>query len=359
MAIRGGDSVSTADLPYGGAYTAFPEGPEAYRDATWDATLKALFRTAVSHAQSRIDWYEKKAAERARSAKRIRWWALVLFAIGTLAPIVVTLLFGVAEIFGSRKVNEMNTIDYIARFPLAEVGYVLLALAGALVVFDQFFDSSGSWIRFRQSQARLEVLLADLRFAWAERMVKNGGALTDRAQSVELAALLREFVTKVELLAEEETKEWAQRFTERINAFDRNPNLTVKLGGDETPAGASAAAPRAAAAAAGATASGNGAANGATAAGNAARTPAASSASVNVRLAIDDAETLEDGSLGLTVNDVVVPVPPDGLAELPLEVGVRHHLVASGRRGGRGVRGELEIIPTPEDEDRPLALGLA
>jgi hypothetical protein len=91
------------------------------------------------------------------------------------------------------------------------------------------FDASGSWIRFRQSQARLQVLLAEFRFAWAGLMTMCRGICCDRAQAVEFVTLLREFVSKVELLAEEETKEWARRFHERIDAYDRNPNLKVSL----------------------------------------------------------------------------------------------------------------------------------
>jgi hypothetical protein len=143
---------------------------------------------------------------------------------------MVTLLLKFAELlgFGQEPRTKWTWIDYFFKIPLAEIGYILLALAGALIVFDQFFDSSGSWIRFRQAQARLEVLLAELRFAWAERIAECGGNLDPRA-TTDLVKLLRAFVTQIELLAEAETKEWAQRFSQRINTYDRNPNLRVAL----------------------------------------------------------------------------------------------------------------------------------
>jgi hypothetical protein len=53
--------------------------------------------------------------------------------------------------------------------------------------------------------------------------------------TVELVRILRAFVTQIELLAEAETKEWAQRFSQRINAYDRNPNLRVALEQNEVP----------------------------------------------------------------------------------------------------------------------------
>ena len=208
------------DRPHGGAYEKFPEDAGAYHNGAAEPALKALFETAITHAEDRIAWYEQKASERARAAKSIRFWSLVLFAAGTLAPIVATLL---------HKIFKVGSLSYVGDIPYAEIGYVLLALAGALVVFDQFFDTSGSWIRFRLTVARLEVMLADFRFAWAELLIKYGETSTERYQTAEFAVLLRNFVTKVELVAEAETSEWAQRFSQRIETFDQNPGLRVAL----------------------------------------------------------------------------------------------------------------------------------
>jgi hypothetical protein len=176
---------------HAGAYNDFPDSPTAYRDQA-DGTLEKLFRAATSHAQDRIKWYNKKSYERSRSAKNIRSVSVLLFAAGTLAPIVVTLLLKFAELlgFGQEPRTSWTWLDYLFKVPLAETGYVLLALAGALIIFDQFFDASGSWIRFRQAQARLEVLLADLRFAWAERMAECGGNLDAKLRSLCVRAFL-------------------------------------------------------------------------------------------------------------------------------------------------------------------------
>lgn len=228
------DREKASDTLQNGPYSQFPDSPAAYRENT-DTTLEALFRGAVAHAQARIAWYERKAEERSRVAKAIRFWSLLFFAAGTLAPIAVTLLLKLAELLGRGQAPREQWIwfDYFFRLPLAEVGYVLLALAGALVIFDQFFDASGSWIRFRQAQARLEVLLAEFRFAWAIQMAEFTG-VADRSILIKTIGLLRTFVTQVEMLAEDETKEWAQRFSQRINAYDRNPNLRVTLEREES-----------------------------------------------------------------------------------------------------------------------------
>jgi hypothetical protein len=230
MALRRNEQVVKSEDIFDGAYEAFPDGPERYRAPTLDATLGALFQSAVNHANSRIDWYGRNAKRKSTSAKRLRKWSLILFAVGTIAPISVAFLLQIAEQFGSGATtrNDWNTFDYFAILPMAEVGYLLLALAGALIIFDQFFDSSGSWIRFRQSEARLQVLLAEFRFAWAELMASSAGNINP-TQVTEFTTLLRDFVTKVEILAEEETTAWAQRFSERLSGFDQNPNLKVTL----------------------------------------------------------------------------------------------------------------------------------
>ncbi|MGF6789731.1 SLATT domain-containing protein [Paraburkholderia sp. 35.1] len=222
--------MATPNEAHGGAYRQFPARPDQYQEAAWEATLGQLFSTAVTHATDRIDWYDAKAAERAAVAKRIRFTSLLLFALGTLAPILLTFLVKIAAV--GKTPNAPSTwLDIIAALPLAEIGYVLLAIAGALVVFDQFFDASGSWIRFRQSQARLEVLLADFRFTWAQAMAEAQGAVMGKETPVPFMSILRDFVIKIEWLAEDETKQWAKRFSQMIDTFDHNPNLKVSLSG--------------------------------------------------------------------------------------------------------------------------------
>ncbi|MFZ1428622.1 MAG: SLATT domain-containing protein [Geminicoccaceae bacterium] len=339
-----------AQSPHGGAYDGFPDGPESYREATADVTLRQLFQAAVRHAQDRIDWYDGKAGRLKGPAQWIRWLALVFFALGTLAPLVAGVLIKLASLFGGTGEDpaQWNSWDIAAQLPLAEIGYVLLGVAGASVIFDQFFDYSGSWIRFRQSQARLEVLLADLRFGWAELLAKCGGVIVDRPTAVGFVALLREFITKIEQLAEAETKEWAEQFRARVAAFDSNPNLKVRLPGGKADKAAAEDAAEGTAAADG----------GSTAAGTAPRT-GPRPASVRVRVVIEGTDGIDAGSLLLLLDDVPLPVPKEFQLEVPLEVGVTRRFVATAKHAGQAVEGRQEITPTPDDEGRTLTLKLS
>lgn len=326
------------------AYEKFPDGPDAYRQGGVDAALQRLFQAAVAHAQSRLEWYDRKAGSKGKLARRLRGWALLLFAIGTLAPILLTLLYQLAKAFGNGKTDQLAVVDVIAKVPLAEVGFVSLGLAGALVVFDQFFDISGTWIRFRQAQARLEVLLADLRFAWAGLLVSSGGSFADRTTALAAVSLLRDFVGQVEQLAETETREWADRFRSRISAFDGNSSLKVRLDPVD---------------------------------GERSRTPHASKEGLEarneqrpqpqptpasqlgiVRVVIDQIEELDGGSVKLTVDSTERPVPADGVVMLTLELEKRHLLAAEANRAGTRVHAELEIEPTASSDSRSYTLVL-
>ena len=167
-------------------------------------------------------------------------------------------------------------------------------------------------------------------------MAATNGSVLDTAAATAMVKLLRDFVTKIELVAEEETKSWAEQFRARIEAFDSNSALKVPTSGkkpeeghaegqvlitsgdehrmairDGTLAGAAVAA----------------AAGGA---GRPAALPPSSSSlptSVVMRAAIVAAQPIDPGSLTLRVNDAAVDLPEDGRVELPLSIGVSHRIV--------------------------------
>ena len=72
-----------------------------------------------------------------------------------------------------------------------------------------------------------------------------------------------------------------------------------------------------------------------------------------------DQRALADDQLHMQVDEAPVSVPAQGMFELPLEVGSNHRLVASGRRGGLLLKGQVDITPTLDDEGRALAIDLA
>ncbi|HZP21675.1 MAG TPA: SLATT domain-containing protein [Bauldia sp.] len=330
----------------------FPASPAAYREATRDSTLEALFNEAVEAAAKAIDWFEKSARRRSKVAKAIRTSALVLFAIGTVAPVTVALFAKFAQSYHTAAGTAAPPFDWLQQLPLAEIGYVLLALAGACVIFDQFFDSSGTWIRARQSQARLKAIVADFKFQWARIMAECGGVLSgdsfaNNGVGARLTGLLGDFSKQVEAVNEEDTKEWARRFSANIQRFDQNPNLKVSLE-EKSDARAEAAA----------SAEDEAKQQEAT---KDAQKPASDSppTTVDVRLAMTSVVgPIDPGSLSLHVDDNDVAVPANGLIELPLEVDVEHTIAGRATSAGKGITGELRTTPTLASHGQSLGLTL-
>lgn len=335
---------STFPHAHGGAYVDFPSAPGDYLAAASANSIKRLFDSAIAHAQDRLDWYDGKANQLSRRAKTLRMLSILCFAIGTAMPILMALVikWPTGALQTPATTAAAAAIEF-RTWPLTEAGYVLLALAGAFVIFDQFFDLSGSWIRYRQAQARLEVQVADLRYQWASLLAECGGVMPEGANAAKFVNLLRDFIVRVELTAETETTEWATQFRSRIQAFDRNPDLKVRLPGEEPPKPSLVAKPDDAAKAADGTAA-----------------PAASVVDqhiVRVRLAI--ADTAATQQLTVNLNDHPIAIPADGNVEVPLEVDRLHTFVARGMRNGAQVSGTLQITPTRDDEGKPLLLGLS
>ena len=70
--------------PHGGAYRDFPSAPAEFDAAQCGAALARLFRSAIAHAQDRIDWYDSKAGQQQRKAKSLRFWSIVFFVFGSM-----------------------------------------------------------------------------------------------------------------------------------------------------------------------------------------------------------------------------------------------------------------------------------
>ena len=185
--------------------------------------LWRLFETAHVRTQARIVDYAERAEANGAVARRLRLAALSMFILGASAPVLASLMEGLRDgwaIGPAQKILE-NLWETPATFPGTAIGYVLLALAGGLVLFDQRFGASRSWRRDRQAQARLEALAVSLRYAWAARLAKSEGAISHAATVKDLADLILTHVTAIEALSEAETGAWVEQVRTRLAAFDR------------------------------------------------------------------------------------------------------------------------------------------
>jgi hypothetical protein len=80
---------------------------------------------------------------------------------------------------------------------------------------------------------------------------------------------------------------------------------------------------------------------------------------VTLRLAVDDYDELDPGTLSITVNGAAVTDEDGELIELPLAVGTVQTIVIAARRGGNPVEWTEELTPSLDDEAQPLAIALS
>lgn len=209
--------------------SGFPYSPSDYLTDQKANALARLFDEAVRGTQSRITFYEERGLKFSKYARFLRRTALFLFIFGTLTPIAGLFFaqFRAAEQAEDSAASSQGDVfltslaKSLAQFPLAELGYLLLALGGGFVLYDQFFGTSRSWMRYRQAEAKLHVMLAKLKYAWASKLAEMDGRLTDCQAVAALTGLLAEHATGVEALAEAETLEWAEQFRAQIDVFDQ------------------------------------------------------------------------------------------------------------------------------------------
>jgi hypothetical protein len=206
------DPGSERSMNFDGAgYEPFSDGLHAYVGGSAETALTALFLAAVAHTEHRITWLEQEAKAKSRAAQRVRFWSLVLIPVGMLAPIVVSILLQLHEPFDAAAQDRTTWLGYVVTPENAQIGYVLLAAAAALIVYDRFLASHGSWVGLRQAQAQLYVLLSQFRVTWTELQGRPVAAGSNYNREAELTRAVYEFLQRVEMIAEGETRKGARR----------------------------------------------------------------------------------------------------------------------------------------------------
>jgi hypothetical protein len=195
---QGADKTSRAQAPVRDGIKMDLEFPARLQDwspANISATLEKLFNFAVANAERQIDWYNQKGQRTGQLSRLLRIAAILCGTIGTLVPLIDAAGFGGQSPHG-----------------LSSIGYVLLAVAAALVAADSAFGVSSSWMRFRAAQVDLELFLGRFRYDWNVELAHLNGEVPDTAQRDRLLTLQKHFVEDVEAVARNETNSWIQEF---------------------------------------------------------------------------------------------------------------------------------------------------
>jgi hypothetical protein len=199
-----------------------PDEPAATDPTHRAEDLWRLFEQAHVRTQARIVDYAERAEARGAVARRSRITALSLFSLGALAPVLAGRIAGLGDRWATGPAPKfLETVwGMPATFAGTAICFFLWALAGGLALFDHRFGASRSWMRDRQTQARLEALAVSLRYAWVARLAKSKGDISDAATVKDLADLISTHVTAREALTEAQTGAWVEQVRTQLAAFD-------------------------------------------------------------------------------------------------------------------------------------------
>lgn len=159
-----------------------------------EKSLDDWFRWLSGKSQQQIQWYENRRRPQKWKSQSIRWVALTLAGAGALCPLLAPL-------------------DTGRKLPLAELGYILLALGGMALTFDRVYGFSSSWMRYARTQLNLEIAQQEFLLDWALLQ-------TRKASATEAVKLMKSFSSRFTAIQKQETETWITEFRNNMSEIE-------------------------------------------------------------------------------------------------------------------------------------------
>ncbi|GEM_PF-1724376 len=160
--------------------------------------IKDLYDFALDNAKRSIDWYTKNSKPKRRFSKISRWYSIIILGLASVAPI----LKATGIIKGA--------------FDISSWGYLLLAIAGILMLLDRFGGFSTSWMRYITAQLEIDKAQEAFRFKWAQNTFGLNWDTLTPAKAVELLGHIEAFNSSVNMIIENETNAWITEFKSNL-----------------------------------------------------------------------------------------------------------------------------------------------
>jgi SMODS and SLOG-associating 2TM effector domain 2 len=161
-------------------------------------SLEEAYEWAIEHARSQIAWYQESRRPKKLGSQWFRGLAIALAAIGGLFPLVDAATQG----------SEMA---------LGQWGYVVIALAAALVLYDRFFGLSSGWMRYMLTELSLQRTLREFQYDWNILVAQQTSPQND---PLPLLRRLKDFSLQVETLIKQETDAWVTEFRTNLSELE-------------------------------------------------------------------------------------------------------------------------------------------
>jgi SMODS and SLOG-associating 2TM effector domain 2 len=167
------------------------------------ASLDAVADYSMQHARKAVQWYIDHRKPKRR-------WGIALRTAGIISLAAAGILPLLTQIFTDEGV------------PLIAPAWasVALALGIAFVGLDKFFGFSSSWMRYTQTQLRLDALLGAFVLDWQLARLRSEAVLTTPNAARALLGQASNFVKRVDAVVQEETIAWVTEFSEALRELE-------------------------------------------------------------------------------------------------------------------------------------------
>lgn len=159
-----------------------------------------------------IEWYWANKASKSRGSRAVRFAAILLTTVAGLIPIVMATGVRVPGLSDSTMSN---------------MGYVLLALVGALLGLDKYAGFTTGWMRYIRTGLALQKTLEELRFDWLILRSKAANPPTPEEIQAMLARLSK-FIGDVQEQVQSETELWITEFTNSLTQLDKDAKAQLE-----------------------------------------------------------------------------------------------------------------------------------
>jgi hypothetical protein len=166
-----------------------------------DESLEDAYGWAVESARAQIAWYAQSREPKKRGSQWFRGSSIALAAIGGLFPLVDAAIPDSQVMFG-------------------QWGYVAIALAAALVLYDRFFGLSSGWMRYMVTELSLQRTLREFQYDWNILIAQQAQQQPPQDNTVALLQRLKDFSLQVETLVKQETDAWVTEFQTNLSELE-------------------------------------------------------------------------------------------------------------------------------------------
>lgn len=160
-------------------------------------TLISIKKYIIESAESELYWYSCARFKNGFFTRSLRFIALILFGTGLVIPLLKLEI----KVIGL----EINAL-----------GYLCLAIAGLILLFDKYFGVSSGFVRFYVAEEDIKKSINYFELAWEIEMAKSENSNYTTESVINTLDTARILQLDISNIIQAETKAWASEFQSQI-----------------------------------------------------------------------------------------------------------------------------------------------